>query len=93
MVKQNVTIRRAARLWSFLITGTLLGLVVALAVTTSAPIDPAVGFWPMFGFFAVFGGAGGFVLGGVVGLILDATFRGRPGVAEVTTKKPRARRD
>ena len=92
MAKQNVTVRRAPRLWSFLISGALLGLVAALVLTIASPVDPAVGFWPMFGFFAVFGGAIGFVAGGLVGLILDATARRRSGVAEVTASKPRTRR-
>ncbi len=97
MAKQNVTIRRAPRMWSFMITGAGLGIVAALIITSSNAVDPKVGFGATFGFFAVFAVAIGIALGGIVGVYFDRTSRSTAGVAEVTettprTKKPRAKK-
>lgn len=87
MAKQNVTIRRAPRMWSFMITGALIGIVAALIITSATPVDPKVGFGATFGFFALFGVAIGLALGGIVGVYLDRTARVSKGVAEISVTK------
>jgi hypothetical protein len=90
MTRTDVTIRRAPRIWSFMLTGAFVGIIVAMVVTLSSPIDPAVGFWPTFGFFGLFGFAIGLVLGGLVGVAIDARTKTSRGVAEITETKESA---
>jgi hypothetical protein len=92
MAKQQVTIRRAPRLWSFMVTGALAGIVVALVLTAANPVDPKVGFGATFGFFAVFGVGIGLALGGIIGVALDRASRSTGGVAEIIETKPSARK-
>ena len=89
MAKEEVTIRRAPRIWSFMISGAFVGIVVAAIITVASPVDPAVGVMPTFGFFALFGFAIGLILGGLVGVFLDRVTKTSRGVAEITeTKEP-----
>jgi len=90
MTKTDVTIRRAPRIWSFMVTGAFAGIIAAAIVTVSSPIDPAVGFWPTFGFFGIFAFGLGLVLGGLVGVAIDARTKSSRGVAEITETKKRA---
>ena len=53
MAKTDVTIRRAPRIWSFMMTGAIVGIIVAAIITVASPVDPAVGVLPTFGFFAI----------------------------------------
>jgi len=95
MPKTDVTIRRAPRIWSFMITGAVVGIIVAAIITVASPVDPAVGVMPTFGFFALFGFAIGLILGGLVGVFLDRAAKTSRGVAEITETKertPRARK-
>jgi hypothetical protein len=89
MPKTDVTIRRAPRIWSFMITGAFVGIIVAAIITLASPIDPAVGVMPTFGFFALFGFAIGLILGGLVGVFLDWSTKSSLGVAEITETKER----
>ena len=73
-----------------MVTGAFVGVIAAAIVTMSSPIDPAVGFWPTFGFFGIFGFGLGLVLGGLVGVAIDARTRSSRGVAEITETKKRA---
>lgn len=84
MAKEEVTIRRAPRMWSFMMTGAVVGVIASVFVTISAPINPSVGFWPTFGFFALFGFVIGLSLGGVVGFVIDARTKTSRGVASIT---------
>ena len=90
MPKTDVTIRRAPRIWSFMLTGAFVGIIVAAIVTVSSPIDPGVGFGSTFGFFALFGFAIGLILGGLVGVFLDWSTKTSRGIAEITETKERA---
>ena len=90
MAQTNVTIRRAPRIWSFMLTGAFLGIVFAAIITVATPVDPAVGVMPAFGFFALFGFAIGLILGGLVGVFLDRFTKTSLGVAEITETKKRA---
>jgi hypothetical protein len=85
MAQEEVTIRRAPRMWSFMLTGAVVGIIASGFVTGAAPINPSVGFWPTFGFFALFGFVIGLALGGVVGFVLDARTKTSRGVAAITT--------
>ena len=93
MAKEDVTIRRAPKMWSFMITGALVGIIASAVVTTAAPIDPTVGLWPTFGFFALFGFVIGLALGGLVGVVIDARMKTSRGVASVTTTKNKSRKN
>ena len=90
MPKTDVTIRRAPRIWSFMITGAVVGIIVAAVITVATPTDPTVGVMPTFGFFALFGFAIGLILGGLVGVFLDRSTKTSRGVAEITETKARA---
>jgi ABC-type multidrug transport system permease subunit len=89
MPKTDVTIRRAPRIWSFMITGAFVGIIVAAFITVATPVDPTVGVMPTFGFFALFAFAIGLILGGLVGVFLDRATKTSRGVAEITETKPR----
>jgi hypothetical protein len=90
MAKTDVTIRRAPRIWSFMMTGAVIGIIIAAIITVATPVDPAVGVMPTFGFFALFGFAIGLILGGLVGVLLDRMTKSSRGVAEITETKERA---
>lgn len=89
MAQEDVTIRRAPRMWSFMMTGAIIGVIVSAMVTIGAPIDPSVGFYPTFGFFALFGFVIGLALGGLVGFVIDANTKSSRGVAKITETKER----
>ncbi len=93
MSKTEVTIRRAPRIWSFMITGSIVGIIVAAVITVATPVDPAVGVLPTFGFFALFGFAIGLILGGVVAVFLDRVTKTSRGVAEIIETKDRPPRN
>jgi hypothetical protein len=82
----EVRIRRAPKFPAFMIVGGGVGAIVTFIVTALYPVDPAVGFAALFGYFALFGVTAGVVVGGIVALILDriGTRRARP--ATVTTE-------
>ena len=75
-----------------MVTGAFVGVIAAAIVTMSSPIDPAVGFWPTFGFFGIFGFGLGLVLGGLVGVAIDARTRSTRGVAHITETRERPAR-
>ena len=67
----DVTVRRAPKIPAFIFVGAALGLIATLVVTSLYPVDPAVGFAALFGYFALYGVTAGVVLGAVVGIIVD----------------------
>jgi hypothetical protein len=67
----DVRLRRAPRLWVFLLLGAIAGAIVTLIVTSLAPADPKIGFAATYGYFCLFGVPAGFALGALVGLLLD----------------------
>ncbi|GHF22305.1 potassium transporter Trk [Pseudolysinimonas yzui] len=77
MSESEVSIRRAPRIGVFLAFGAMLGAVVTLVLTSLFPPDPAVGFLATFAYFCLYGIPAGIVLGGLVGLVLDALSRRR----------------
>jgi hypothetical protein len=67
----RVRIRRAPKFSVFVILGAIVGVFVALILTASFPIDPKVGFGPVFGYFAIYGFVGGILVGCLVALVFD----------------------
>jgi len=69
----EVRIRRAPKISVFLILGALVGFLGTLILTALQPVDPAIGFAPLFGYFLIYGIPTGVVVGGVVGVIFEWT--------------------
>ena len=67
----EVTIRRAPKISVFLILGALIGFLGTLILTALQPVDPAVGFTALFGYFCIYGIPAGVVLGAIVAVIFD----------------------
>lgn len=84
-MSEQVRLRRAPRLWVFLVLGVIVGAIVTLIVTSLSEADPKVGFAATYGYFCLYGVSAGFVLGAVVGLLLDrrSTRRARTVTAEL----------
>ena len=83
----EVRVRRAPKYPAFIIVGGGLGAIATFVLTNLYPADPQVGFWSLFGYFAIFGITAGVVLGAVLALILDrvGSRRARVAQAEHTT--------
>lgn len=86
---EQVTVRRAPKISVFLVVGGGFGAVVTFILTSLFPVDPLVGFGPLFAYFALFGVTGGVLLGAVIALIVDrrSRKRARPAEAEFITEK------
>ena len=86
----TVTVRRAPKFGAFMLVGAVLGIVATLILTSLFPVDPAVGFLPLFGYFALFGIVIGGVIGALIAIILDRVGRRRARTAEAerTTVEP-----
>ena len=48
-----------------------IGAIATFIATSLYPVDPAVGFGALFGYFALFGVTGGVLLGALVAILLD----------------------
>ena len=88
----TVTVRRAPKIPAFMIVGGGIGAIVTFILTSLFPADPSVGFGPLFAYFALFGVAGGVLLGAVVGIIVDrrSVRRAKTVTVEVTESTPEA---
>jgi hypothetical protein len=84
MSETEVSIRRAPRVGVFLAFGAMLGALVTLVLTSLFEPDPAVGFLATYAYFCLYGIPAGVVLGGVVGLVLDAISKRRARTVTVT---------
>lgn len=73
----TVKIRRAPKIGAFLVVGGLVGALVTLALTAQFPVDPSVGFVPLFGYFSLFGIPSGVLIGALVALVVDRRSRKR----------------
>ncbi|WP_129358996.1 MFS transporter [Rothia uropygioeca] len=73
--EREVLVRRAPSVIAFLITGLVLGLIVAAISTFLGPADQKYTLGAIFGMMAVIFGTLGAVLGAVVGLIADRISR------------------
>lgn len=83
----RVRIRRAPKFSVFLVLGALVGIFVALILTASYPIDPKIGFGPIFGYFAIYGFVGGLLLGSLVALVFDRVLARRAKTVAVTVDR------
>jgi len=86
----SVKIRRAPKFGPFLIIGGGVGAIATFILTMAYPVDPAVGFGALFGYFSLFGIPAGVALGAVVVLILDrvSSRRAREATVEHETVEP-----
>jgi hypothetical protein len=71
----------------FVVIGALLGVLVALVLTASFPIDPKVGFGPVFGYFAIYGFVAGILVGSLVALVFDRILSRRAKTVAVTVDR------
>jgi hypothetical protein len=71
--EDTVLVRRAPRYPRFLILGAGLGVVAAFIATLLFPIDPGVGFGPLFGYLLVIAVPLGAALGACVAIAIDAS--------------------
>ncbi len=69
--RAQVSIRRAPKISVFLILGALVGFLGTLILTALQPVDPAIGFAALFGYFLIYGIPAGVVLGGIIAVIFD----------------------
>ena len=69
--RREVTVRRAPKYVPFMIAGALMGVAVAAIIAYALPGDTSYDRSSVFGFFTVFCGAGGAILGAVTALVLD----------------------
>lgn len=67
----SVTIRRAPKIGAFLAVGGVLGALGTLVLTSLFPVDPSVGFVPLFAYFCLYGIPAGVLLGALLALVLD----------------------
>lgn len=83
----QVRVRRAPKIGAFLVVGGLVGMLTTLVLTSLFPVDPNVGFIPLFAYFCLFGIPAGVALGALLALIIDRVSRrrSRDAVAERET--------
>ena len=67
----DVRIRRAPKFPTFLILGGGVGAIVSFILTAQFPVDPAVGFGALFGYFALYGVTAGVLIGALIAIVLD----------------------
>ena len=77
ILPETVTVRRAPKFGRFIILGAALGAIVTFILTNLFPVDPNVGFFALFAYFALFGITGGALIGAVVAIVLDKTMSRR----------------
>ena len=69
--RDEVRVRRAPRIVSFLLAGALLGAIVALVLTLAFPPNSEFPASQVFGFLLLMGVVAGGALGAVVALVFD----------------------
>ena len=80
---EKARLRRAPKFPAFMIVGGGIGALTTFILTNLFPVDPAVGFWSLFGYFALYGVPLGIVLGALLALILDRVASRRSREVEV----------
>ena len=83
----EVRVRRAPKFGAFVAVGGLFGLITTFIVTIQFPVDPGVGFGPLFAYFSLFGVTAGVVLGALVALLVDRRSRKRARVVEAVREE------
>lgn len=69
--RREVVVRRAPKFVPFMAAGTVLGIAAAAATALAGPENAEFTRGAVFGFFTVFFGLAGLLLGAVVALVLD----------------------
>lgn len=64
-------IRRAPKYPAFMIVGGGIGAIGTFIATMLFEPDPAVGYGPLLGYFALYGVTGGVVIGALLALLVD----------------------
>ncbi|TBN58026.1 hypothetical protein EYE40_11835 [Glaciihabitans arcticus] len=85
--RDDVSIRRAPKYPAFIIVGAGIGAIVTFILTAVFPVDPAVGFGALFGYFALYGVTIGALLGALLALLADriSLRRAKAATIELTT--------
>ena len=80
-------IRRAPKYPAFIIVGGGLGAIATFIATMFFEPDPAVGYGPLLGYFALYGVTAGVVLGALLALLVDriSLRRAKETTLELTT--------
>lgn len=71
VTRDEVAVRRAPKFSVFILGGAVVGFIATLIVTSLFPVDPAVGFGALVGYFSIYGVSAGVVIGALVALVLD----------------------
>ena len=79
----RVSIRRAPKYSAFMIVGGGLGAIITFVLTRLFPVDPQVGFWALFAYFALFGITAGVLVGALLALFFDRRSRRKAGTVVV----------
>ena len=82
IVPATVTVRRSPKFGRFIILGAGLGAIVTFIVTNLFEVDPKVGFFSLFAYFALFGVTGGALIGAIVAIVLDRVLSRRAAQVE-----------
>ena len=75
VTRVRVRVRRAPRYPAFLVTGTVLGLLVAVVSGFTGPVDPTVGRGQLVGYLAIGFGLLGLLLGALVAIAIETLSR------------------
>ena len=67
----DVRVRRAPKFGRFAIIGGAVGAITTFVATALFPVDPNVGFWALFAYFALYGVSAGIVLGLLLAFVFD----------------------
>ena len=84
----DVRIRRAPKFPTFLILGGGVGAIVSFTLTALFPVDPAVGFGALFGYFALYGVTAGVLIGALIAIVLDRRSLKHVSTVAVTVETP-----
>jgi H+/gluconate symporter-like permease len=89
----EVSIRRAPKISVFLVLGAVIGFMGTLILTALQPVDPAIGFTALFGYFLIYGIPVGVVLGAIVAVLFDRSSSRRAKIVpaeRIVAKEPEA---
>lgn len=79
--REEVVVRRAPKFGAFMFAGAAIAVIGTLVATSLFPVDPAVGFGALFGYFCVYTIPAGVLVGALVALGLDRRSRRRAATA------------
>jgi MFS family permease len=71
IVTETVSVRRTPKYGRFIILGAALGAIITFVLTNLFPVDPDVGFFSLFAYFALFGVTIGAAIGAIIAIVFD----------------------